>query len=130
MRNFANSLKRGIAILGVAAVVAVAGAVPASATSSSDCYLQYVCMFKNASYAGGIARFTADVTSYVGKSFISPISNLNDETSSIYNNNVSCNTDHWTDHNFTGSRLSTLKGGNGYPNIGFNDSLSSHNNCP
>ncbi len=127
--KFRGRVGRTLAVLAVTGAVSIAVGVPASATTVSDCNYYYVCMFKDSSYNGGIASFTASVSNYSGHYFIEPISGLNDAASSIYNHNGSCNTNHYENSSYSGTYFSTIVGGR-YSTIALNDQLSSHKNCP
>jgi len=129
LHNAKGRLGRGMAVLGLAGVVSIAVGMPANATSTADCTLYHVCMFKDVNYNNGIASYRQSDSDYRNNYFdgTPQLVGLNDNTSSIYNHNGSCNTNHYEHINYGGTYFSTLRS-HYYPSIPLNDQLSSHKN--
>ncbi len=107
-------------------VATVAVAAPASASQTGYCNSQYVCLFSDTSYEGGIWQdknadynHSDDYFSHTPQ-----VKNVNDAASSIYNHGVSCNTNHYRNAGYNWWRMTTVRGYY-YSSLPYDDDFSS-----
>lgn len=108
-------------------------AVPASATSKSDCTSGNVCLYKDPNYGGGIKLYANNQSSYSGdflnctwNPFVSCA--VDNGASSVYNHGSLYNVRLYANVNYGGASLAVLRSAS-YGNLidqGFQDVASSH----